>query len=287
MFGPYIELIDCQSLYNLLNEGIEYSKLCDTNYLYLIDCRERSNYNEGHIICAKHMKKDSSSNEFRLLYESELQCRNTIIVYDSNTSSLQDNGPANKCAKLLFENGSKNSVKILRGGYEAFSRHYPFLRTQQIIYMPRELDQLKTYPSEIIPGLLYLGNSRHGNDLNTRKEMKIKSFVDCSTTESSENQSEKSIDYLKIPIRDDPEESIKEYLQEAFNFIDVNVKNRKQPCLVFSDLGISRSAAIVIAYLIYSEKLTLEESFERVTKCKKIQPQIKFLNEIREFFANR
>ena len=36
MFGPTIELIDCQSLYNLLNEGIEYAKLCDSNYLYLI-----------------------------------------------------------------------------------------------------------------------------------------------------------------------------------------------------------------------------------------------------------
>ena len=36
MFGPLIELVECQALYNLLNEGIEYAKLSDAFYLYLI-----------------------------------------------------------------------------------------------------------------------------------------------------------------------------------------------------------------------------------------------------------
>lgn len=36
MFGPLIELIDCQSVYNLLNEGIEHSQLNDPFYLYLL-----------------------------------------------------------------------------------------------------------------------------------------------------------------------------------------------------------------------------------------------------------
>lgn len=36
MFGPNVELIECQDLYNLLNEGIEFAQLCDPNYLYLI-----------------------------------------------------------------------------------------------------------------------------------------------------------------------------------------------------------------------------------------------------------
>ncbi|RNA45220.1 dual specificity phosphatase, partial [Brachionus plicatilis] len=98
---------------------------------------------------------------------------------------------------------------------------------------------------------------------------------------------EQSIDNIKIGVKDEPEESLKEYLQEALNFMDVNIKNRKQPCLVFSDLGISRSAAIVIAYLVYSDKMSINEAFGRVFKCKKIQPQISFLSEISEYFANR
>ena len=36
MFGPLIELIDCQDLYNMLNEGIEYAKITDPYFLYLL-----------------------------------------------------------------------------------------------------------------------------------------------------------------------------------------------------------------------------------------------------------
>ena len=46
--------------------------------------------------------------------------------------------------------------------------------------MPRELDELKTYPSEIIPGLLYLGNIRHGTDLTIKKDLKLSSYIDCT-----------------------------------------------------------------------------------------------------------
>lgn len=48
------------------------------------------------------------------------------------------------------------------------------------------MDELKTYPSEIIPGLLYLGNFRHGNEMYILKDLKIKSFVDCSSSEQEE-----------------------------------------------------------------------------------------------------
>ena len=42
---------------------------------------------------------------------------------------------------------------------------------------------------------------------------------------------------------------------------DTNVKNRKQPCLVYSDLGTSRAAAVVIGYLVYSQRLPIEVWF--------------------------
>ena len=36
MFGPQIEMIECQALYNMLNEGIEYAKISDLYFLYLL-----------------------------------------------------------------------------------------------------------------------------------------------------------------------------------------------------------------------------------------------------------
>lgn len=285
MFAPLIDFIECQELYNMLNDGIEYAKINDPFYLYLLDCRARNDFNESHIITSKNMKRNDDDT-FRLPYEAELESRNTIVVYDSNSSSLLDNGSAIECAQKLSENGSKNTVKILKGGFQAFSKCYPFLRTQKILYMPRELDEIKTYPSEIIPGLLYLGNSRHGYEPYIKKNLKLGSFVDC-TSDKTDAKKEKTMEHIKIPFDDLPEESISEYLEDICNFIDSNIKDRKNPCLVFSNLGISRSAAIVIAYLVYSQRLTIEEAFKKVNSCRKVQPQVCFLDQIARTFKNR
>lgn len=51
--------------------------------------------------------------------------------------------------------------------------------------------------------------------------------------------------------------SVKEYLSRACEFIDSHIEN-KEPVLVFSDLGLSRSAMLCIAYLIHHRKLPVQ-----------------------------
>jgi hypothetical protein len=42
------------------------------------------------------------------------------------------------CANLLQQHaGGSIIIKIVRGGYQLFSKLYPFLRTQQSLYSPR------------------------------------------------------------------------------------------------------------------------------------------------------
>lgn len=36
MFAPLIDFIECQTLYNMLNEGVQYAKINDRYYLYLL-----------------------------------------------------------------------------------------------------------------------------------------------------------------------------------------------------------------------------------------------------------
>ncbi len=81
------------------------------------------------------------------------------------------------CAKAMADMGSRNPVKVLRGGYEEFSALYPFLRTQKIMYMPRELDVLQTYPVEVFPGQLYLGNHTQAGSKQMCKDLKIKAVI--------------------------------------------------------------------------------------------------------------
>ena len=54
----------------------------------------------------------------------------------------------------------------------------------KILLKFKELDEIKTYPNEIIPGLLYLGNIYHATDSNIKKDLKFKAYIDCTNEES-------------------------------------------------------------------------------------------------------
>ena len=43
----------------------------------------------------------------------------------------------------------------------------------------QELDELETYPVEVLPGFLFLGNWRHGNTAYIQKDLKIMAHVLC------------------------------------------------------------------------------------------------------------
>ena len=70
--------------------------------------------------------------------------------------------------------GFSSFRRLFAGGFQLFSAKYHFMRTQKMIYMPRELEVFMTYPVEIIPGLLYLGNEIQGNDLAVQKALKVR-----------------------------------------------------------------------------------------------------------------
>jgi len=46
-------------------------------------------------------------------------------------------------------------------------------------YVCQELDEIKPYPAEILPGSLYLGNWRQGNALYIQKDLKLKAHINC------------------------------------------------------------------------------------------------------------
>ncbi|KAJ7373989.1 Serine/threonine/tyrosine-interacting-like protein 1 [Desmophyllum pertusum] len=252
-------LLDCTEVYNILNQAGQYPRLSDPNYLLLLDTRQSHDYSESHIITAKYAPRNDIG-AFTVPHDAELQTKEHVVVYDSNTSSLKDkNSTALSCAKLMWEMESKNPVKIIKGGYEEFSAMYPFLRTQKIVYMPRELDVINTYPVEIIPGFLYVATFGQSQDQKIIKDLKVKAnvivakeindtvFAAESTTLGRE---EKRVNQkLSVPIDDNGEEDLHSHLSDIVNFIDDHFTNDGRTVLLTSTLGISRSVAVAIALL--------------------------------------
>jgi protein-tyrosine phosphatase len=81
------------------------------------------------------------------------------------------------------------------------------------------------------------------------------------------------INYLRVCLGDAPEEPIARAFDSCLAFIDLALDSPDHRVLVHCMAGVSRSATIVIAYLMHRMKLTLEEAHVLVkTRRKCIHP---------------
>ncbi|KPP58074.1 hypothetical protein Z043_124138 [Scleropages formosus] len=161
-----IILCDATELYNILNQYFRVSRLVEFNYLCLIgkgeihecsyvlfqkgNARSQEEYNESHIITARKAKWDDEG-KFVMPAGVEIESMRYCVVYDSNTSSLQGSGPATDCTGIL-----------------AKSSRYP------------ELESMKPYPVEILPGQLYMGDYRQATSPQIHKDLKLRAVVNVS-----------------------------------------------------------------------------------------------------------
>jgi len=273
-------LIEPNELYNLLNQESSHPSLSDAVFMLLIDARAKDEYNESHIITAKRATKNEL-NEFVVPFDADLECKTHVIVYDSKTSSLIEESPAILCALKIWEMGSRNLVEVLNGGYEAFSAIYPFHRTQKMLYMPQELDLLQTYPAEIIQQQLYLGNWQHGNAAFIQKELKIRGHVNCCEQSGTFFvQDGLSLLHIAVSDVDEPAADLLCKFEETCTFINNHIKTG-QAVLVYSQLGISRAATIIIAFLMKENNLALHNAYNFVVRCRpQIRPNRGFMSQL-------
>ncbi|XP_071479508.1 serine/threonine/tyrosine-interacting-like protein 1 [Diadema antillarum] len=275
-------IITCEptELYNILQQATVYPALSDPNYLLLLDARQTNEYNESHILTSKRAPR-AEDGKFLVPYGAELECKMHVVVLDNNTTSLSKrDSPAFKCAKVMAEMGSRNPVKILRGGYEEFSALYPFLRTQKILYMPRELDELRPYPVEVLPGQLYLGNYQQSCSPGVRKDLKIKGVLHISQDAEELSESLNGVDLLHCSLTDGNEADLLSQFGEVCRFIGDH-GTKKSPVLVSSEHGLSRSASAVLAYLMHHYKWPLKAAYKHLQGCKgNIRPHRDFVHQL-------
>ena len=122
---------------------------------------------------------------------------------------------------------------------------------------------LSAPPTEIIDNI-YLGNGYNAANTTTLQANNIQYIVNatCEIPNYYEGEISKNITYMKIPISDLKGSSIKDYLDRSYTFIthanDIGTGN----ILIHCYMGSSRSAAVVIYYLMKMHKKTLEEAMD-------------------------
>jgi dual specificity phosphatase 12 len=119
--------------------------------------------------------------------------------------------------------------------------------------------------SEILKNL-YLGSSKClKEDLKIIKEYKIKKLIKVVPIDYKND----NVEIIAIEIKDLDNVEIDRYFNQTYNEIEMSLKEG-QNVLVMCAEGRSRSATIIIAYLMRKLKLSYEDAFNEVKKKRSI-----------------
>lgn len=164
-----------------------------------------------------------------------------------------------------------NDVKLVQTN---FNQNYP------IIPSPPHTPDMRFEMSEIISGL-YLG----GEETAINKELLKKNNVSVilNVTSHISFYHENEFTYHRIPINDTPNVDIKQYFDETFKIINDALSDNKK-ILIHCQAGISRSATIVIAYIMKKNKMKMNDAYKLVhTGRPCIGPNLGFCGQLMSY----
>lgn len=141
---------------------------------------------------------------------------------------------------------------------------------------------IPTYPIHILNNL-YIGDINSSIDENILSELNIGAIVVAG--KNLQKKSFSNINYLQLEIDDSLEQNIKEYFSSTNNFIKKYLTTSS--VLIYCYSGISRSASIIIAYLIIINNMNYDDAYNFVkSKSNKIYPNSNFENQLRSILLN-
>ena len=117
-----------------------------------------------------------------------------------------------------------------------------------------ENEYYKRVCSEIIDGFLYLGSDFIASDKETFDKVGITHVVNCAADYSACYFADRCT-YKKYHLKDHVRENIECVFYDAIHFIE-DARKKGGKVYVHCVQGISRSATIVLAYLIFTRKWT-------------------------------
>ncbi|XP_049881916.1 dual specificity protein phosphatase MPK-4-like [Pectinophora gossypiella] len=136
--------------------------------------------------------------------------------------------------------------------------------------------------SEIIPGL-YLSNARAAADKNVLRHLNITHVLTIEAHRLPKSTFEDSnISTLFIRAYDTPQTNLLPYFPMANAFINEGLQ--KGNVLVHCHFGVSRSATLVIAFIMEKYQLGYDQAYNYVRQRRRfINPNPGFVNQLREY----
>lgn len=273
-----MEAVDFQGAYNLLQ-----SYTCG-----VLDLRSPKEIHKSHILEAQF---------FHNTNWGSLRMREEILVYGSSIAHVQDQ-KGEVLAKLRGPRSKFRVLYLFAAPFEEFVAKFPFLcgasAPETSLPSGKKITSVRVkrprYPSEIIEGCLYHGHKMDASRPEVMQNLKITHIVNATRTTPCffEHEEEKDspihgLKYLRLVLDDVDDDDLSEALERGPAFIQDAVRSGGK-VLVHCQEGLSRSSAVVLAYLLCASERTLAEAMIFLGRCRPIvQPNEGYVDQLARF----
>lgn len=271
--------VTCQWLYNQVQAS---------RGMILIDTRPRAAFEDDSIPSAlsippmPHCRtlsevEDGMLPEQRYLFSAKKRKLRDVVLFGeavkakskspqsmrSRTEESAEHAWLRYLERLIIQDGQVTSVKLLNDGFVTFRYRYPFYTTSAMLEdLTVGLTRTHSgthnlnYPNEILEGFLFLGNMWHAQSRQVVQHLGITHIVNASLDIENVFEDE-GVRYHEVKIKDKPDSDISVYFDSTFAFIESAKRTKNGRVLVHCTQGISRSATLVIMYLMRANNWSL------------------------------
>ena len=135
-------------------------------------------------------------------------------------------------------------------------------------------------PIDHIIDNIYLGDFRTADNIDMLRQYNITHIINCAF--NLPNRFPEQITYKRLDLRDEPDQPITERLEEAYQFIK---ENKDKNIFVHCVFGKSRSASVVIFYVMKEKKMNFQEAKNFVKNIRNIvEPNSGFESELNRYY---
>ena len=155
---------------------------------------------------------------------------------------------------------------------------------QQVFKMNQQLRAMASQPMNLILPNLYLGNFFSGFNTPYLSHHRIKAVLQvCPPMNESPKDGDAGIQRWMIPLPDVPSTDLYPYFYYTCHWIQYQLRNG-HPVLIHCMAGVSRSATITIAYLMWEFGWSLEQTIRYVRQRRNIiRPNSGFLRQLKRW----